>query len=291
LTVEKDDWLAERFEVHRPQLRTVAHRILGSVSEAEDAVQESWLRLDRSRVDDIGNLGAWLTTVVSRVSLNMLRARKRQRTAALDLLDGEQDTNPGRDPEQDASMANSVGLALLVVLGRLSPAERVAFVLHDMFDLPFEEIGAILGRSAPAARQLASRARRRVRGAPTPPRLAIANERRVIGAFLAASSEANFEALIAILDPEVVLRADRGGRSDAPLKLRGARVAAKQALAYPAHAQFARLALVNGRVGIVVAPRGRLMVALQFKIERDAIVEIRRNAGLGPPQGSRHCVP
>ena len=213
---EHDDWLAQRFEENRTHLRAVAYRMLGSISEADDAVQEAWLRLSRSDTSGIENLGGWLTTVVGRVCLNMLRSRRSRREEPLGepqvgvhLPDPIVSRENGIDPEHEAQLADSVGLALLVVLETLGPAERVAFVLHDLFDLPFDEIAPIVGRSPAAARQLASRARRRVQGAATVPDADLTRRRAVVDAFLAASRGGDFAALLALLDPDVVLRADR----------------------------------------------------------------------------------
>src|SRR5437667_5714888 len=258
--VDERDWLAERFEENRPHLRAVAYRMLGSASEADDAVQESWLRLSRAGTDGVENLGGWLTTIVARVSLNMLRSRTLRREEPIDApVTGQQAAEPagGTDPEHEAVLADSVGLALLVVLDTLPPAERLAFVLHDMFAVPFEEIAPIVGRSATAARQLASRARRRVQGAETVPDPDRARQREVVDAFFAAARRGDFEALVAVLDPEVVLHADRtAAYAGTTLETRGAATVARGALAFSARARFAQPALVNGAVGIVVAPRG-----------------------------------
>jgi RNA polymerase sigma factor (sigma-70 family) len=269
--------LAERFEANRAHLRGVAYRMLGSLSEADDAVQEAWLRVSRAGADDIENLGGWLTTVVARVCLDMLRSRKSRREDPMDTHASEptMSREDGIDPEQEVLLAESVGLALLVVLGTLTPAERVAFVLHDMFDLPFDDFAPILGRSPTAARQLASRARRRVRGRPRVPDTDLASQRVVVDAFLAASRGGDFDALVAVLDPDVVLRVDRaavpGGVSR---KVYGAPAVAKGALAFSGRARFARSALVNGAVGVVVAPRGRLFAVLGLTVMRGKILEI-----------------
>lgn len=262
-----DDWLADRFEQNRPHLQAVAYRMLGSAAEADDAVQEAWLRLSRSGADGVQNLAAWLTTIVARVCLDMLRARGVRREEPLagrqpSAVPGDTD---GAGPEQEALLADSVGLALLVVLDALSPAERVAFVLHDMFDLPFGDIAAIVGRTPNAARLLASRARRRVRGAAAPLDADLARQREVADAFLAAARGGDFGALIAVLDPGVVLRADAAAMpAGSPREVRGAPMVAKGALGFAARAWFAQPALVNGAVGVVVAPRGRLLVVLGF---------------------------
>jgi RNA polymerase sigma factor (sigma-70 family) len=268
---------AERFEDNRAHLRAVAYRMLGSLSEADDAVQEAWLRLNRADADEVENLRGWLTTVVARVSLDMLRARKARREDAMG--DDEVTPMPGRhttiDPEREAVLADSVGLALLVVLDTLTPGERLAFVLHDMFAMSFDEIAPIVGRSPIAARQLASRARRRVQGARrggVPARDA-ARQRAVVDAFLAAARGGDFEALVAVLDPDVVLRMDAAAaQSSAPAEIRGAAGVAERAVRGGARA--ARPALVNGAVGVVVAPRGRLLMVLDFRIVDGRIVEI-----------------
>ena len=274
--MDEGEWLAERFEAHRSHLRAVAYRMLGSVSEADDAVQEAWLRLKRSGGDGVENLGAWLTTVVARVCLNMLQSRKTRREEPLGpyLPDPIVSPGDGLDPEHEALLADSVGIALLVVLETLVPAERLAFVLHDMFDVPFEEIAAILGRSPAAARQLASRARRRVRGAPAPD-ADLARQRQVVDAFRAASRDGDFEGLLAVLHPDVVLRADQGAvPAGASRVLRGARAVAEGALAFSELAPFARPALVNGAAGLVAAPRGQPFSVLGFTVRGGQIVEI-----------------
>jgi RNA polymerase sigma factor (sigma-70 family) len=275
--MDGQEWLTARFEAHRNHLRGVAYRMLGSRSEADDAVQEAWLRLSRSGTSGIENLGGWLTTVVARVCLDMLRSRKSRREEPLgphvpEPIAGRED---GIDPNQEALLADSVGLALLVVLEKLAPAERVAFVLHDMFDLPFDEIAPIVGRSPTAARQLASRARRRVRGGAAVSDAGLTRHRHVVDAFLAASRNGDFDALLAVLDPDIVLRADRVAvPTGVPTEVRGAPAVAKNALAFSGRARFAQLALVNGAVGIVVAPRGRLFTVLGFTISAGKIVEI-----------------
>jgi RNA polymerase sigma-70 factor, ECF subfamily len=274
---DEREWLAQQFEGHRGHLRGVAYRMLGSRSEADDAVQEAWLRLSRSNVDAVKNLGGWLTTVVARVCLDMLRSRKSRREESLEthgpkLIMSREDE---RDPEHDVALSESVGLALLVVLETLAPAERVAFVLHDMFDLSFDEIAPIVGRSEAAARQLASRARRRVRGSSTASAADLSRRHEVIEAFLAASRGGDFEALLALLDPDVVVRADRTAvPAGAPTEVRGAPAVGKNALAFSGRARFAQVGLVNGVPGIVVAPRGRLLTVLRFAIRHSRIVEI-----------------
>ncbi|HKW23734.1 MAG TPA: sigma-70 family RNA polymerase sigma factor, partial [Ktedonobacterales bacterium] len=264
------------FETERSHLRAVAYRMLGSLSDADDAVQECWLRLSRADTSSIENLGAWLTTVVGRVCIDMLRARQSRREESL----GTYEPGPGTstrheeksDPEEEALLADSVGLALLVVLDTLNPPERLAFVLHDLFDVPFEEIAPIVDRSPDAARQLASRARRRVRGTGAVSDADLTPQRTVVDAFLAASRTGNFEALLTLLDPEVVLRADRAAMATgASAEMRGAVSVAKQFLG---RAQAARPVLINGAVGVAVAPRGRLFVALRVTIKEGKITEI-----------------
>jgi RNA polymerase sigma-70 factor, ECF subfamily len=273
--MDKRDFLVEQFEEHRTHLRAVAYRMLGSVGEADDAVQETWLRLSRSDTSKVENLGGWLTTVLGRVCLDMLRSRKSRREESLgarvpEPIAGRAD---GADPEQEALLSDSVGLALLVVLETLTPAERLAFVLHDMFAVPFDEIAPIVGRSPDAARQLASRARRRVRGADTSYELDLTRQREVVDAFLAAARDGDFDALVAVLDPDVVLRSDRAALpADAPREVRGAPAVARRALV--GRARAARPALVDGAVGVVVTPRGRLLMVLDFKIRGGKIVEI-----------------
>jgi RNA polymerase sigma factor (sigma-70 family) len=273
--MDKRDFLVEQFEEHRTHLRAVAYRMLGSVGEADDAVQETWLRLSRSDTSKVENLGGWLTTVLGRVCLDMLRSRKSRREESLgarvpEPIAGRAD---GADPEQEALLSDSVGLALLVVLETLTPAERLAFVLHDMFAVPFDEIAPIVGRSPDAARQLASRARRRVRGADTSYELDLTRQREVVDAFLAAARDGDFDALVAVLDPDVVLRSDRAALpADAPREVRGAPAVARRALV--GRARAARPALVDGAVGVIVTPRGRLLMVLDFKIRDGKIVEI-----------------
>ena len=306
--MNENDWLAQRFESHRPHLRAVAYRMLGSLSEADDAVQEAWLRLSRADTSDVENLGGWLTTVVGRVCLDQLRTRKARREDSLDAhVNGPEPTVSrmrwvgGRedesDPEQEALLADSVGLALLVVLETLEPAERLAFVLHDLFAVPFAEIAPIVGRSPSATRQLASRARRRVHGeggrvgsgardgvsgrigeggrerAASVRDAELARQRDIVDAFLAAARGGDFTALLAVLDPDVVLRSDRAAiPAGAAREIHGAAAVASRAVKGGARA--AQPALVNGAVGVVVAPRGRLLMVLDFTVTDGKIVAI-----------------
>src|SRR5918996_1149449 len=275
--MDERDWLAERFEEHRTRLRAVAYRMLGSLSEADDAVQEAWLRLSRPDAGGVENLGGWLTTVVARVSLNMLRSRRSRREEALDVRMPEPivDRADGTDPEHEALLADSVGLALLVVLGTLNSAERLAFVLHDMFAVPFDEIAPIVDRSPEAARQLASRARGRVQGEAAIPDADLDTQREVIDAFLAAAREGDFEALLEVLDPDVVRRADLGAVSiGAPRVVRGAANVARQALAFSRLDIEVRAALVNGAVRTVTLRDGRPFAIAGFTIRNRRIVEM-----------------
>jgi RNA polymerase sigma factor (sigma-70 family) len=277
VTVGEGDWLADRFEANRGHLRAVAYQMLGSLSEADDAVQEAWLRLSRSDASAIDNLGGWLTTVVARVCLDMLRSRTSRREEPLGAHLPEPIISPeqGLDPEHQALLADSVGLALLVVLETLGPAERLAFVLHDMFGVPFEEIAPVVDRSPTAARQLASRARRRVRGAAPTPDADLSRQRAVVDAFMTAARGGDFDALVAVLDPDVVLHADLGAMpAGTPRVLRGAATVAGQALSFSALSEFARPALVNGAVGIVTARRGRSLSVMGFTVSGGRIVEI-----------------
>jgi RNA polymerase sigma-70 factor (ECF subfamily) len=271
------DWLAERFEANRSHLRSVAFRMLGSLTEADDAVQEAWIRLSRTGTGDVDNLRAWLTTVVARVSLNMLRSRRTRREASLEthLPDPVLSPEEGMDPEQEAVLGDSVGLAMLVVLDSLAPAERVAFVLHDVFAVPFDKIAPIVGRTPPAARQLASRARRRVQGAPVPD-VDLEGQWAVVDAFLAAAREGDFERLLAVLDPEVVLRSDGGtARPDLISLLRGAQAVAEGALTFRRFAETATRILVNGIPGGVAwAPDGSPFAVVALTVESGRIVEI-----------------
>jgi RNA polymerase sigma-70 factor (ECF subfamily) len=269
------DLLAEQFEAHRLHLRTVAYRMLGSVSEADDAVQEAWLRLSRADAGAVQNLGGWLTTVIARVSLDMLRSRRSRREEPMGphIPEPIVSRDGGGDPEHEALLADSVGLALLVVLETLSPAERLAFVLHDMFAVPFDEIAPIVDRSPEAARKLASRARRRVRGAAPAPDVDLARQQEVVEAFLAAAREGDFDALLAVLDPDVVLRVDRGAVG-ASRELRGAATVAAQALQFNRLAPYATPALVNGAAGFVVASGGRTIAVAGFTVVGGKAVEI-----------------
>jgi len=272
------EYLAERFEENRTHLRAVAYRMLGSSSDVDDAVQEAWLRLSRADTTGIDNLGGWLTTVVARVCLDMLRSRKSRREDPItpEAPEPVATGTIGSSPEHEAVLADSVGLALLVVLDRLEPAERLAFVLHDMFGVPFEEIASIVGRSAEAARQLASRARRRVRGGGTTPDSDLVGQRRVVDAFIAALRAGDFEGLLAVLDPDLVVRADMPARPGAPAltEIRGAEAWARGAVTYGHMAQLTTPALVDGAIGVVVAPRGKLVRALRFTIANGKITEI-----------------
>jgi RNA polymerase sigma factor (sigma-70 family) len=273
-----DDWLADRFEEHRPHLRAVAYRMLGSLAEADDAVQDAWLRLSRTGAGEIENLGGWLTTVVGRVCLNMLRSRTSRREDALGVHVPDPVVTPedAPQPDDEALLADSVGLALLVVLDTLTPAERLAFVLHDMFGLPFDEIGPMVGRSPAAARQLASRARRRVHGAEVPsPDPDIARQREVVDAFFRAARGGDFDALVAVLDPDVVLRADRGARRPAASRVvQGAAAVANQALMFAVPGAELHPTLVNGAAGVVVTVGGRPFAVMGFTVSAGRIVEI-----------------
>ncbi len=275
--MDEREFLAQEFEEHRTRLRAVAYRMLGSLSEADDAVQETWLRLSRTDSDEVENLGGWLTTVVARVSLNILRSRRSRREEPLDVRMPEPivDRADGTDPEHEALLADSVGLALLVVLETLNPAERLAFVLHDMFAVPFDEIAPIVDRSPEAARQLASRARRRVQGETAVPDADLETQREVLDAFLAAAREGDFEALVAVLDRDVVLRADRRGVSiGAPRVVRGAANVARGALAFSRLDLEVRPALVNGAAGTVTLRDGRPFAIAGFTIRNRRIVEM-----------------
>jgi RNA polymerase sigma-70 factor (ECF subfamily) len=279
--MQDQERLAERFEEHRPHLRAVAYRMLGSLSDADDAVQEAWLRLSRSGDSGIENLGGWLTTVVARLCLNMLQARKTRREEPLEVRVPEPivSAGTGGDPEQEALLADSVGLALQVVLETLAPAERLAFVLHDMFAMPFEEIAPMVGRSPTAARQLASRARRRVQTAANVPDRDMRRQWQVVDAFMDAARNRDFEALLAVLDPDVVLRADAGTTRGAVASrvLHGARAVARGAASFssrPGPDRIMRRSLVNGAAGVVVFERGRLVSVMGFTVAGGRIVEM-----------------
>ena len=271
--MDEKDGLARRFEASRPRLRAMAYRMLGSLSDADDAVQEGWLRASAADSDDVANLEGWLTTIVARVCLDTLRSRKSRREEPL-RPDDAAAAGLERGPEQEAMLADSVGLAMLVVLDTLPPAERVAFVLHDTFGLPFGEIAAITGRTPASARQLASRARRRIQGSEQPrPRLA--RQREVAQAFMAAARGGDLAALLEVLDPDVVLRADAAASpSGRPVTIRGAAAVAGGARASAARGRFTRVALVNGTPGLVMAPRGRLVLVLAFTYSGDRISQI-----------------
>jgi RNA polymerase sigma factor (sigma-70 family) len=271
--------LAEQFEEHRAHLRAVAYRMLGSASDAEDAVQESWIRLGRTDVSDVENLRAWLTTVVARVCLDMLRTRTSRREDPLDEnathVPDPVITRADADPESDAIVADSVGLALLVVLETLEPAERLAFVLHDVFGMTFDEIAPIVDRSAVAARQLASRARRRVQGKAPSSDADLRNQRRVLDAFLAAVQDGDFERLLAVLDPDIVLRADGGSIKGMSRLVRGAQAVAAQAATFSKIGLSNQVVLVNGNIGLVCRlPDGRLFAVIGFTIAGGKVVEM-----------------
>jgi RNA polymerase sigma-70 factor (ECF subfamily) len=287
------DWLAARFDEHRPHLRAVAHRILGSAAEADDALQEAWLRAGAADTDEVANIGGWLTTVVSRVCLNMLRSRRTRREEVLDPFERAPDPVLTRDdagaPEHEALMADSVGIALQVVLETLTPAERLAFVLHDMFAVPFEEIAPIVGRSTASARQLASRARRRVRGADLSPESDRVRRRSVVDAFTAAARHGDFEALLTVLDPEVVLRVESGS---GPVRIaRGATAVAEQAARFRLGGPAAEVqpVLVDGAAGLLVTKDGRPYSVMAFAVTGDRVTGIgiladpERLARLEPP--------
>jgi RNA polymerase sigma factor (sigma-70 family) len=274
--MDEHDWLTGRFEEYRSHLRAVAYRMLGSLSEADDAVQETWLRLEAADTSDVENLGGWLTTVVSRVCLNRLRSRSARREEPLDVHvpDPIVRREDQLDPEDEVELVDSVGLALLVVLETLAPAERLAFVLHDMFAVPFDEIARIVDRAPAAARQLASRARRRVQGAAIPD-VDLARQRKVVDAFFAAARGGDFEALVAVLDPDVVLRSDGGvARPSVSEVVRGAAAVAGRASGYTRLSPFVRPAIVNGVAGVVVAPGGRPFSVMAFTVRGGRIVEI-----------------
>jgi RNA polymerase sigma factor (sigma-70 family) len=274
VTGTEGERLAEQFEPHRDHLKAVAYRMLGSLDEADDAVQEAWLRFSRANSDNLDNLRGWLTVVVARICLDMLRSRKARREDPLE--DEVTEPFPSTAPEAEALLADSVGVALLVILNTLAPVERTAFVLHDIFDVPFDEIALIVSRSTIAARQLASRARRRVQGAGITRGSEFARQREVVEAFLAASRAGDFEALLAVLDPDVIMRADRAAVPEGrPRKIHGARTVVERALLVSTQrAPFAQAVLVNGAAGVVVAPRGHLLSVMTFKVAGKKIVEI-----------------
>jgi len=287
--MDERDWLVERFEENRTHLKAVAYRMLGSLNEADDAVQEAWIRLGRSDADEIQDLRAWLTTVVARVSLNMLRSRKRRREESMDLRMPDPIIDPadGTDPEHEALLGDSVGLALYIVLDTLAPAERVAFVLHDVFAVPFDEIGPIVGRTPTAARQLASRGRRRVQGSPVPD-VDLDGQWAVADAFLAAARAGDFERLIAVLDPDVVVRSDGGvARPELVSLVRGAKAVAGQAMAFRRFAESATRVLVNGVPGgvawaadgtpfavVALTVRGAKVVAIDVLADPDRLAQL-----------------
>jgi RNA polymerase sigma factor (sigma-70 family) len=274
--MDENEWLADRFEEYRPHLRAVAYRMLGSLTDADDAVQDTWLRVSRADASQVENLGGWLTTICARICLNMLRARNTRREESLDAHLPDPLISPEGlpKPEEEALLADSVSLALLVVLDTLAPAERLAFVLHDMFQLPFSEIAPMVGRTPQAARQLASRARRRVKGAEIPAADAdLARQRAVVDAFFRAARGGDFDTLVTLLHPDVVLRSDYGGRRPAAAKItRGARAVASQARALPGAELHP--ALVNGAAGVVITVRGRPYAVMGFTIADGKIIEI-----------------
>jgi RNA polymerase sigma factor (sigma-70 family) len=268
------EWLTQQFETYRGHLHQVAYRMLGSLSDADDAVQEAWLRLCRSDAGAVTNMGGWLTTVVARICLDALRSRKLRAEEQIDAIDLETIASE-RDAEREMQLADAVGLALLVILDRLEPAERLAYVLHDMFDLPFDDIARIVDRTPTATRKLASRARQRLQGGGARARSDLSLERNLAEAFLMASREGNFRALLEVLDPNVVLRADAVAvKTGAPVEMRGASLVARGALTFSDRVRFARLALVNGHVGVIIAPRGHLFLLLRFAVAHDRIVGI-----------------
>jgi RNA polymerase sigma factor (sigma-70 family) len=275
--MDEQDWLAQRFEEHRPRLRAVAYRMLGSLSEADDALQDAWLRFSGADTSDVENLGGWLTTVVARVSLNMLRSRqtRREEPWSPHMPEPIVDRADGVDPEHEALLADAVGLALLVVLERLAPAERLAFVLHDMFAVPFDDIAAIVDRSPEATRQLASRARRRLQSSAPVSDADLGTQRKVIDAFYAAARDGDFDALLSVLDPNVVLRADSTGvPGSAPIEVRGAANVASRALAYSRLDLLAKPALINGTAGVVTLRDGQPFSVGGFTVRGGRIAEM-----------------
>jgi RNA polymerase sigma-70 factor, ECF subfamily len=277
MVMSEHDWQAGTFEQHRPHLRSVAYRMLGSLSEADDAVQEAWLRFSRTDTSDVENMRAWLTTVVARVSLNVLRSRRTRREDPLEahMPDPILDPPGAADPEHEALLADSVGVALLVVLDTLTPPERLAFVLHDIFAVPFEEIAPIVDRTPEAARQLASRARRRVQGEPTVPDTDLERQREVVDAFLAAARTGDFEALVAVLDPDVVVRADEGTLPAGALRIvRGAEAVARSAIGFAASGVLHQPALVNGVAGAVMTRDGEIFSVGAFTVRNGKVVAL-----------------
>jgi len=275
--MDEPDWLAHRFEEQRPRLKGVAYRMLGSLAEADDAVQETWLRLSRAGADGVADLGAWLTTVVARVCLNVIRTRKSRRedVVGVHLPDGFISREDEVDPEYEAVLADSVGLALQVVLDTLAPAERLAFVMHDMFDVPFNDIASMVGRTPEATRQLASRARRRVHGMTSTPDPNLVQQRQVVDAFFAAARGGDFEALVAVLHPDVVLRADGGvSRPKLSRTIRGAEAVARSAQSAAMPTAVLRPVLVNGAAGVLVLVNGRLFSVMAFTVNTGKVVEI-----------------
>jgi RNA polymerase sigma factor (sigma-70 family) len=275
--MDQHDWLAERFEANRPHLQAVAYRMLGSLNEADDAVQEAWLRLSRSDTSSVENLSGWLTTVVGRVCLDMLRSRtsRREEPLGVHLPDPIVSRDDGGDPEHQALVADSVGFALLVVLETLAPAERLAFVLHDVFGVPFDDIAGIVGRSPTAARQLASRARRRIQGASTAPDADLGHQREIVNAFVAASQHGDFKALLAVLDPDVVLRLDRGpSRAVASREVRGAQGVIDLGFTFSGPGWLAQPAQVNGAAGVVITHSGHPFAVIGFTITHGKIAAI-----------------
>ena len=286
--MDEADWLAARFEEQRAHLQAVAYRMLGSLAEADDAVQNSWLRFSRADTANVDNLAGWLTTVVARECLKMLRARRSRREEPLTetMVEPSAGDHDVSDPEAQALLADAIGPALMVVLDTLAPAERLAFVLHDIFAVPFDQIAPILERSPPATRQLASRARRRVHGATPPQRVDLARQRRVVDAFLTALREGDFGALLAVLDPDVLLRDDNAALPPgAAAIMRGARDVAAHALTYSRDAPFVQPALVHRAVGLAIVPHGRLIGALGFTFKHNKIAEIEM---ISDPERLRH---
>jgi len=273
--MDDERWLVEQFEAHRARLRAIAYRMLGSMTEADDAVQEAWFRLQRTGTAEIDNLGGWLTTVVARICLNVLRSRRKHPLQPLEVHvpDPVIDRPDSVEPEHEALLADAIGLALMTVLQTLPPAERLALVLHDSFGVPFEQIAKILDKTPAATRQLASRGRRKVQQSPTTPEPDRVRQRQIVDAFFAASRSGDFDALVTVLDPDVVLRYDTG-RADTSHVLRGAEAIAGNALTYRSGAKWARAALVNGAAGVVIAPHGKPVAVLAFTVADDRVVAI-----------------